>query len=89
MSSHIKIFTSENADLTVTTAIERYRSMSERDISCAISDEWPQQMAVILILFIAAASDPTAKHTYKFIHRARKSGQNSYVDIQTKRRRRS
>jgi hypothetical protein len=86
MTSNIRNFISEDTDLTVSLALRRYMDMAERDAYSAIIDEWPQQMAVILIMFIAAVSNPATKHIYKFVHRARKNGKNSYVDMQTERR---
>jgi len=42
---------SEIMDLALTQAIERYRDMRPGEAYQAIADEWPQQIAILLIEF--------------------------------------
>jgi flagellar motor switch protein FliG len=88
MRTNIKILMSEKSDQTVTGAIERYRKMEESAVLDSITQEWPEQMAAILGLYMAVTTSLASQNISHFTRRPRKNGTSDYTDFRLGPRRR-
>ena len=86
MSSNIRIFMSERSDQIVADALDRYSDMDTHQARAAIKDEWPQQMAEILSLYVAVQGCPASRNAYRFVERTDKPNVDPYVDLLIDRR---
>jgi hypothetical protein len=69
----------EILDLAVTQAIERYVDMEPNEVYDAIADEWPEQIAVLLVEFFFKATCGSCGGTNDFIEVERENGGGNYV----------
>jgi hypothetical protein len=75
----MKTSISEVLDLAITQAIERYIDMEPDDVCDAIVNEWPEQIAVLLIEFFIKATCSQCSSTNDFIEIERENGGGNYV----------
>jgi hypothetical protein len=79
----MKTFNSETLDLALTQAIEQYIEMEPNEVHEAIHNDWPEQIAVLLVEFFfktTCGNDCTA--IPDFIEIERDNGHSHYVVLQ-------
>ena len=86
MSSNIRIFMSERSDQIVADALDRYGDMDIHQARAAIKDEWPQEIAKILSLYVVVRGCPASRNAYSFVERTNKQDVDTYVDLLIDRR---
>jgi hypothetical protein len=70
---------SEIFDLALTQAIERYLDMEPNAVYDAIAEEWPEQIAVLLVEFFFKLTCGKCGDPNDFIEIERESGGGNYV----------
>ncbi len=70
---------SEILDLALTQAIERYMEMEPEAVYDAIVDEWPEQMAIILVEFFFKTTCGTCNGMPDFVQIPREHGDTMYI----------
>jgi len=69
----------EILDLALSQAIERYAEMEPNDVYDAITNEWPEQIAVLLVEFFFKATCANCGGTNDFIEIERENGGGNYI----------
>ena len=72
---------SEKIDLALSQAIEAYIEMEPDTIYEAIANEWPEQIAILLVEFFFKATCVHCSGTNDFIEIERENGDGNYVDV--------
>jgi len=70
---------SEILDLALTQAIERYMEMEPDIVYDAIAEEWPEQLAALLVEFFFNTGCCDCAGMTDFIHIPREHGDSNYI----------
>ena len=71
----------EMFDLSVSQAIDRYIDMKPKEFIHAIFQEWPEQMAIVLIVFMSAIKCPLLEGAFRVVYVERRNKACSYITL--------
>lgn len=75
----MKSHAAEMFDLALTQAIERYVDIPQNEVWDAILDEWPEQIAVLLIEFLFKPICGECASPVDYVSIERESGHGNYM----------